>query len=108
MRLQLRIARNEHWAAGIGEVHRVTREFQREHPCPSTGLTTGACPAYRKDHVVPVACGGPTRFLTCSVKPFATRAPRTGGAEGVQVANPTCGRELNGAGFYNSSRLQDA
>jgi hypothetical protein len=26
----------------------VTREFQREHPCPSTGLTTGACPATGK------------------------------------------------------------
>jgi hypothetical protein len=36
----------------------VTREFQREHPCPSTGGTTGACPGYRKDHVVPLACGG--------------------------------------------------
>jgi hypothetical protein len=37
----------------------VTREFQREHPCPSTGLTTGACPGYWKDHIVPLACGGP-------------------------------------------------
>ena len=37
----------------------VTREFQREHPCPSTGLTSGACPAYRKDHVIPLACNGP-------------------------------------------------
>jgi len=37
----------------------VTREFQREHPCPSTGWTTGACPGYRKDHIVPLACGGP-------------------------------------------------
>ena len=37
----------------------VTREFQREHPCPSTGLTSGACPGYRKDHVMPLACGGP-------------------------------------------------
>jgi hypothetical protein len=37
----------------------VTREFQREHPCPSTGLTTGACPGYRKDHVKALACGGP-------------------------------------------------
>jgi hypothetical protein len=36
----------------------VTREFQREHPCPFTGLATGACPGYRKDHVVPLACGG--------------------------------------------------
>jgi hypothetical protein len=37
----------------------VTREFQREHPCPSTGRTTGACPGYRKDHIKPLACGGP-------------------------------------------------
>ena len=37
----------------------VTREFQREHPCPSTGKTSGACPGYRKDHVDPLACGGP-------------------------------------------------
>jgi hypothetical protein len=37
----------------------VTREFQREHPCPSTGPTTGRCPGYRKDHVEPLACGGP-------------------------------------------------
>jgi len=37
----------------------VTREFQREHPCPSTGRTSGACPGYRKDHIVPLACGGP-------------------------------------------------
>jgi len=30
-----------------------------EHPCPSTGKTSGACPGYRKDHVKPLACGGP-------------------------------------------------
>jgi|SRR5271166_1902657 len=39
--------------------HEVTREFQREHPCPSTGRTTGACPRYRRDHIKPLACGGP-------------------------------------------------
>jgi len=37
----------------------VTREFQREHPCPSTGKTRGACPGYRKDHIKALACGGP-------------------------------------------------
>ena len=37
----------------------VTREFQQEHPCPSTGRTSGACPGYRKDHIKPLACGGP-------------------------------------------------
>ena len=36
----------------------VTREFQREHPCPSTGKTSGACPGYRKDHIRPLSCGG--------------------------------------------------
>ena len=37
----------------------VTREFQRKHPCPSTGRTSGACPGYRRDHIEPLACGGP-------------------------------------------------
>jgi hypothetical protein len=30
-------------------------EFQRQHPCPSTGRATGACPGYIKDHIVPLA-----------------------------------------------------
>ena len=37
----------------------VAREFQREHPCPSTGKSSGACPGYRKDHIKALACGGP-------------------------------------------------
>jgi hypothetical protein len=37
----------------------VTREFQRGHPCPSTRSATGRCPGYVKDHVRPLACGGP-------------------------------------------------
>ena len=37
----------------------VTREFQRQHPCPSTGNTRGACPGYVRDHIWPLACGGP-------------------------------------------------
>ncbi len=44
-----------------GRIHRserVRRNFQRLHPCPSTGRTAGACPGYVKDHVVPLcACG---------------------------------------------------
>lgn len=36
----------------------VLRHFQRLHPCPSTGRTTGACPGYVKDHIKPLACGG--------------------------------------------------
>jgi hypothetical protein len=37
----------------------VGREFQLENPCPSTGQTSGACPGYVKDHIVPLACGAP-------------------------------------------------
>jgi hypothetical protein len=37
----------------------VKHEFQLAHPCPSTGRTTGACPGWVKDHIVPLACGGP-------------------------------------------------
>ena len=37
------------------------RAFQREHPCPSTGRKSGACPGYVVDHVVPLKRGGPDR-----------------------------------------------
>jgi hypothetical protein len=48
-----------HASASEHRSRAVVREFQREHPCPSTGLTSGPCPGYRKDHIVPLACGGP-------------------------------------------------
>ena len=37
----------------------VRAEFQRLEPCPSTGLTRGACPGYQVDHAVPLCLGGP-------------------------------------------------
>lgn len=37
---------------------KVPVEFQRLHPCPSTGKRTGACPGYVRDHVVPLCRGG--------------------------------------------------
>ena len=37
----------------------VKHEFQRQHPCPSTGRPTGACPGYIKDHIRALDCGGP-------------------------------------------------
>jgi hypothetical protein len=33
-------------------------DFQKSHPCPSTGKTTGACPGFVVDHVVPLKRGG--------------------------------------------------
>ena len=32
--------------------------FQKSHPCPSTGKTSGACKGYVIDHVVPLKRGG--------------------------------------------------
>ena len=37
---------------------RAKAEFQKLHPCPSTGLTSGACPGWIKDHRIALACGG--------------------------------------------------
>lgn len=45
----------------VAKQHRSTsarREFQKQHPCPSTGKKTGPCPGYVRDHVIPLACGG--------------------------------------------------
>lgn len=36
----------------------VRREFQRRHPCPSTGRRTGPCNGFVVDHVVPLCKGG--------------------------------------------------
>jgi hypothetical protein len=37
----------------------VARDFQRLHPCPATGKTSGACPGWVRDHVIPLCKGGP-------------------------------------------------
>ena len=37
------------------------RAFHRNNPCPSTGKTSGACPGYHVDHIIPLACGGADR-----------------------------------------------
>ena len=34
------------------------RAFEKAHPCPSTGKSSGACPGYVVDHVVPLKRGG--------------------------------------------------
>lgn len=34
------------------------REFQRSHPCPATGKTSGPCKGYVVDHGVPLKRGG--------------------------------------------------
>lgn len=36
----------------------VRRAFHRNNPCPSTGKTSGSCPGYHVDHIIPLSCGG--------------------------------------------------
>lgn len=33
-------------------------DFQKSHPCPATRGTSGSCPGYVVDHVVPLKRGG--------------------------------------------------
>jgi hypothetical protein len=37
---------------------RARNEFKRTHPCPSTGKSSGSCPGYVIDHVLPLKRGG--------------------------------------------------
>jgi hypothetical protein len=48
--------RNADWM--VKRSQSAKRRFVMEHPCPSTGLTTGACAGWYIDHVIPLACGG--------------------------------------------------
>ncbi len=34
-------------------------DFKKTHPCPATGKTSGPCPGYVIDHIVPLKRGGP-------------------------------------------------
>lgn len=50
--------------------------FKKIHPCPSTGLTSGACPGWQIDHVLPLAsCGcdtlGNLQWLPVEIKTCA-------------------------------------
>ena len=36
----------------------VLNHFKKLWPCPSTGLTSGPCPGWAIDHVIPLSCGG--------------------------------------------------
>jgi hypothetical protein len=49
-------ARNSH-----GRIQRSSaakHRFERSHPCPSTGKSSGACPGYVVDHIKPLKRGG--------------------------------------------------
>ena len=42
----------------IARSEKAKHDFQKSHPCPSTGRSSGGCPGYVVDHVVPLKRGG--------------------------------------------------
>lgn len=44
--------------AGAPRSKAARAEFVRDTPCPSTGRSSGSCPGYVVDHVVPLCAGG--------------------------------------------------
>ena len=71
----------------------VKHEFQRQHPCPSTGRPTGACPGYIKDHIRALDCGGPDavsnlQWQTIAAAKAKDRWERTGCTRGQRRAQP--------------------
>ena len=50
------VTRDSHGRIKRSEIAK--RGFERHHPCPSTGKTSGACPGYVIDHITPLKRGG--------------------------------------------------
>jgi len=58
---------NKNYAEGVprdehGRIKRSEQakdEFKKSHPCPANGNTSGPCPGYVIDHVIPLKRGGP-------------------------------------------------
>lgn len=65
----------------------VLRAYQKLHPCPATGKTSGACPGWAINHVIPLAKGGcdsvinlmwvPVQIKSCSSQYCIDRWERT-------------------------------
>lgn len=52
----LAVSRDAH--GHIQRSRQARSNFQHSNPCPATGKTSGACPGYVVDHVVPLKRGG--------------------------------------------------
>jgi hypothetical protein len=71
--------------------------YRKAHPCPVTGKTTGACPGWSMDHIVPLAKGGcdmvsnlawmPNSIKSCAAPNCIDRWERTyyGNPHGIVV-----------------------
>lgn len=64
----------------------VLRQFQLLYPCPSTGLKSGACPGFQRDHWAALECGGPDNLQNLNWLPTVVHWAKT------RVDNQRCGR----------------
>jgi len=92
-------------SGGIVRNYSVLSAFQRIHPCPSTGLHSGSCPGWQKNHIIPLACGGcdavsnlvwlPSDIKTCSGAHCVDRYERKISAAEPPVADTAnCVKEI--------------
>lgn len=56
----------------------VLAAFRKAHPCPATGLATGACSGWAIDHVIPLACGGCDAVANLQWLPNRLKSTSTG------------------------------
>jgi len=64
----------------------VLSAYKRIHPCPSTGKSSGNCPDWSLNHIIPLSCAGadavwnlqwvPNRIKTCKEKHCIDRYER--------------------------------
>lgn len=52
----------------------VLAEFRALHPCPSTRRTSGACPLWAIDHILPLAVGGRDEVVNLQWLPLTIKS----------------------------------
>jgi hypothetical protein len=84
--------------------------FKRAHPCPSTGMTKGACPGYVIDHINPLECGGADAPFNMQWQTIAEGKATDGSAiaDYVEAALPTCTISLPASASYSNRSTSDS
>lgn len=59
----------------------VVRAFRKQWACPATGQTSGPCPGWAVDHVIPLACGGVDAIYNMQWLPLELKSAADNGAK---------------------------
>lgn len=93
---EVRYCRAEPTRTATGQILRradVIAAFRKVHPCPATGQTSGACPGWAIDHIIPLVCGGcdavsNLQWLPTAIKSAAGTDPKDRWEQRVYCASP--------------------